>query len=251
MNEVRTTFVPRRPTLAAAQVTSSRGPDFGALIATFLFVGSAIAAGGVYAWRWNLARQIEGQASQLEKARDSFDPKFVEQATILNDRIVAANDILDGHLAPTELLEIFSQFTLRTVAFQSFTAVHQSDKSVAITATGVGRTFESVVLQSDWFGEGPESDGAHLKDVVFSRLGENDRGEATFNFAATIPGSRILFSRSITQIPAAQPAAPGPQRPTAPASTSTPVKSGVGATATGTPATVPGARTAPPGSVTI
>jgi hypothetical protein len=262
MNEVRTTFVPRRPTLAAPQITSSRGPDFVALLATFLFVGSALAAGGVYLWRWNLTRQIEGQAAQLEKAKDSFDPKFVEQATLLNDRIVAANTILDDHLAPTELLEIFSQFTLKSVAFQSFTAIHQADGAVGITATGVGKTFESVVLQSDWFGEGPDGDGARLKDVVFSRLGENDRKEATFNFAATIPGDRILFSRSITQIPASQPnAAGGPQRPTvssttpavgAPASSTAPVAPAApGVPAAAAPGAPAGARTAPPGSVTI
>jgi cell division protein FtsB len=248
MNEVRTTFVPRRPTLATPQVTASRGPDFVALAATFIFVVSALAAGGVYAWRWNLGRQIEGQAAQLEKARDSFDKNFVEQASLLNDRIVAANKILDEHLAPTELLDVFEQFTLRTIAFQSFTAVHQADGAVAITAVGVGKNFESVVLQSDWFGEGPEGDGARLRDVVFSRLGENDRKEATFNFAATIPAERILFSRSITQMPA--PAAPQPIQRTivpSPASSTAPA-----AAPSSTPAVPPpGARTAPPGSITI
>lgn len=241
MNEVRTTFVPRRPTLATPQITASRGPDFVAVAALVLFIASAVAAGGVYAWRWNLNRQIEGQAAQLEKARDAFDPQFVEEASLLNDRIVAANDILDRHLAPTELFEIFEQFTLRSIAFQSLTAVHQADNSVSIVATGVGRNFESVVLQSDWFGEGPEGNGARLRDVVFSRLGENDRGEATFNFSATIPAERILFARSISQVSTAPSSLQ--QRQQAPVATST------AATTTGTTAT--GTRAAPPGTTSI
>jgi hypothetical protein len=252
MNEVRTTFVPRRPSLAAPQVSATRGPDFVSVAATFIFVASVLAAGGVYAWRWSIGQQIEGQAAQLQKARDSFDTNFIDQATILNDRIVAANKILDEHLAPTELLEIFEQFTLRTVAFQSFTAIHQPDDSIAITATGLGKDFEAVVLQSDWFGDGPEGDGAQLKDVVFSRLGENDRGEATFNFSASLPAKRVLFSRSITQLPA--PSQPN-QRGAAATSTTralvgTTTPPAAGATST-LPALPPGTRTPPPGSVTF
>ncbi len=251
MSEVQTTFVPRRPQLATPRVAAPRGPDFIALVAMLLFFASAAAAGGVYAWRWNLNRQIEGQADQLEKVRDSFDPKFVEQASLLNDRIVAANKILDSHLAPTELFDVFEQFTLRTVAFQAFTAVHGANNSVALTATGVGKNFEAVVLQSDWFGDGPDGDGARLKDVVFSRLGENDRGEATFNFAATVPAERILFARSITQVPAPTQA---PAQRGAAASSTQPAASSTAPVRTQVPPTAPaagGARTAPPGSVTI
>ncbi len=246
MSEVQTTFVPRRPQLATPRVAAPRGPDFIVLIATVLFFASAAAAGGVYAWRWNLNREIESQADQLEKVRDSFDPKFIEQASLLNDRIVAANKILDGHLAPTELFDIFEQFTLRTVAFQSFTAVRGANGSVALTATGVGKNFEAVVLQSDWFGDGPDGDGARLKDVVFSRLGETDRREATFNFSATIPAERILFTRSITQVPA--PIQAPAQRGAAASSTSTSLAATSTAPAVSTPG---GVRTPPPGSTTI
>jgi hypothetical protein len=240
MNEVRTTFVPRRPTLATPQIAATRGPDFVAVVALVFFVASALAAGGVYAWRFTLNAQIDGQAEQLRKASDAFDRRFVDQATLLNDRIVAANDILNRHLAPTELFEIFEQFTLRSIAFQSLTAVHLADNSVALSAVGVGKNFESVVLQSDWFGEGPDGDGARLRDVVFSRLGENDRGEATFNFAATIPAERILFARSISQADFA----PQPRQGGAPAATSTPVGTTTRSTATGT-------RAVPPGTTSI
>lgn len=253
MNEVRTTFVPRRPTLASPQVAAPRGPDFVALFATLIFLFSAIAAGGVYAWRWNLSRQIDGQAAQLAAARDSFDARFVEQASLLNDRIVAANKILDSHLAPSELLNIFEQFTIRSISFQTFSAIHQTDGSVDITASGVGRKFESVVLQSDWFGDGPAGDGARLRDVVFSRLGENDRREATFNFSATIPVERILFSRSISQIPAALPSQRSTTGTAPAAATSSPAAAPTAPaarTAPAAPATT-GTKAPPPGSVTI
>jgi hypothetical protein len=255
MNEVRTTFVPRRPTLATPQIAATRGPDFIAVACLVFFVASVVAAGGVYAWRFALNKQIEGQARQLEKARDAFDPKFVEQASLLNDRIVAANDILDSHLAPTELFELFERFTLRSIAFQSLTAVHQADNSVAISAVGVGKSFESVVLQSDWFGDGPDGEGARLRDVVFSRLGENDRGEATFNFSATIPAERILYARSISQVNVAPGAVQRgvPVTPEA-AATTTPAASSsatVTSTAPGVRSSATTTRVAPPGTTSI
>lgn len=194
--DIKTTFVPRRPQLATApsNIAEHRGPDFISLVATIAFVVSLVLCGGVFAWQFALNNQLAGQAQSLAKADKEFDQKFVDEAARLNDRIVAAGDILDRHVAPSSLLDLLERFTLRTVSFQSFSYTQTAGGQIQLSAAGVGESFKSIVLQSDQFG-GP----AQMHDVVFSRLEPNDQNLVTFNFSATVDPKSILYFRTLNQ----------------------------------------------------
>ena len=209
--DIKTTFFPRRPQLAAAPLATvaHRGADLVSLFATIVFVASVVICGGVYAWQFLLKSQIAGQEQSLARAEAEYDARFVDEASRLNDRIVAAEDILDRHVAPSALLDILEQFTLRTVSFQTFTYSQGADGKITLAASGVGESFGSIVLQSDQFG-GP----AQMRDVVFSRLEPNDQSLVTFNFSATVDPKNILYFRTLRQGSAF------PTAPAAPAATS-------------------------------
>lgn len=213
--DIKTTFVPRRPQLAAApSPVAGHGPDFILIFSSFIFIASVLLWGGVYAWQFLLKSQIAEQEKSLAKAEQEFDSKFVDEATRLNDRIVAAEDILDRHVAPSALLDILEQFTLRTVSFQTFTYVQGPDGKISLAASGVGESFKSIVLQSDQFG-GP----AQMRDVVFSRLEPNDQSLVTFNFSATADAKNVLYFKTLRQ-GSASPSAPDLDPPPTTASTS-------------------------------
>jgi hypothetical protein len=192
-----TSFIPKKQvaTPKSSPIKKS-GPNLFSMIGLFIFLGSILALAGVYGWKIQTENAIDNQISELEKARSEFDEQTIKEATRLNERIIAVEDLLENHLAPSNMFKILEDVTLETVRYNSLTYTTGEDGEIKITGSGFAVApntdqsgFESVVLQSDEFGATGD-----FRDVLFSEVQTTQDGTSvTFTLDAALEQELVLF----------------------------------------------------------
>jgi hypothetical protein len=200
----KTSFIPKKPVKVSNAVPvqgssggkkSRKGKTIFSLIAVIIFIGSLAALGGMYFYKFTLAQRIEAQIDSLEKTKDEFDEAFIQDATRLNRRINNATDLLENHLSPSSIFTLLEEYTLQTVSFTGFVFTDTKDGLVQVAGTGEAARFESIVLQSDSFGN-----SGLMRNVLFTNLASNlETGVVSFSFSATLDPKIILYRNSLPE----------------------------------------------------
>lgn len=192
--QLKTSFIPKKPVTSAPGIasftpTKKKGSSIITLIATIIFLATIGGIAAVYFYEFTLEKRIEGQVASLERVKNEFDERFIQEATRLNFRINSANKLLDNHLSPSEIFSLLEENTLQSVSFSRFAFKDTKDGNIQITGGGDAARFESIVLQSDEFGKS----GA-MRNVLFQDLNSNiDTGTVQFSFSATLDPRVILY----------------------------------------------------------
>lgn len=198
--QFKSSFIPKKPITTQVKPGyvpgTKSGVGFFTMITIVIFLATVLFAGGVYVYKLSLKTQIDNQIVQLETAKKEFDKVFIDEATRLNARIVGAQKLLQGHVAPSVIFSLLEEFTLKTVQFTNFTFTDKSDGTIDIMASGIANSFRSVVLQSDKFGE-----SGYLRNVLFSGLQPNIDRNVTFTLTATLDPQFVLFANGLSTAP--------------------------------------------------
>jgi hypothetical protein len=198
-NQIKTSFIPRKTiddvnTFQTGTVVKKQvGRTIFSIIATFIFIGMIAGGGLVYVWQIKIKKDIAGQIASMERARDSFDEKFIQEASRLDTRIEVAKGMLANHVGPSSVYGLFEEYTLQTVAFSQLGFKDNQDGTIGVTGSGEAARYESIVLQSDAFGK-----SGYLRNVIFTNLrpdAENKR--VNFSFEATLDPKLILYRLSL------------------------------------------------------
>lgn len=198
-NQFKTSFIPKKPIetsadLSVGSVSRRRvGRTIFSLVGTLIFIASLGAYGGTFAWEMKLKSDISRQVESLQRAKNEFDENFTQEASRLNTRIEEAQKILDNHVSPSSLYSLLQEYTLQTVAFDRFTFEDNSDGTISVKGTGDAERFESIVLQSDWFGK-----SGYLRNVIFTDTRQNLQTQSiSFSFEATLDPRLVLYRQKL------------------------------------------------------
>lgn len=198
-NQIKTSFIPRKniddiKTFQTGTVVKKQvGRTIFSIIATFIFIGTLAGGGVVYAWQNIIKKDITKQIETMELARDSFDEKFIQEASRLNTRIEVAKGMLANHVGPSAVYKLFEEYTLQTVAFSKLGFKDNQDQTIAVTGSGEAARYESIVLQSDAFGK-----SGYLRNVIFTDLRpDSENNRVNFSFEATLDPKLILYRLSL------------------------------------------------------
>jgi hypothetical protein len=193
-----TSFIPKKQvaTPQSKPLSRKKGPSLFSIIGLFIFLGSIIALAGVYGWKYQTENVIDSQIQQLEAARSEFNEQTIKEATRLNERIIAVEDLLSNHVAPSNIFSILENITLQSVRYNSLSYTTGEDGEIKISGTGSAVApnsqqsgFESVVLQSDEFGK-----TGNFRDVLFSGVQTTQDGTSvSFTLDASIEEELMLF----------------------------------------------------------
>lgn len=191
-----TSFIPKKPQGTAVKHKSSGGVIniffLGALI---IFLGALVVTAGVFLYERFVEQSIEEKSTQLEKARDAFEPALIEEFSKLEIRIQSAQEILDSHLALSFFFELLESTTLKSVQFKDFINITSPDGRISITMRGTARSFSSVALQSDVFGKDP-----FIRSPLFSNLNLDDLGNVIFDFSATLDPALLSYKQAVDPV---------------------------------------------------
>ncbi len=191
-----TSFIPRKAVAVPnTPYVKTGGPSLLSLIGFFVFIGAALSAGGVYVWKIQTERTIAAQIETLKKARAEFDENTIKAATRLNDRINAAEQLLDNHIAASQIFDILEKIILSSVRLRNLTYTTDIDGTINIKANGTAKGFESVVLQSDQMGL-----TGLFKDVLFSEVQSAGLNLVTFSMTANVDPKSVLYRKKVSTL---------------------------------------------------
>jgi hypothetical protein len=193
-NNFKTSFIPTKPVQAVAKggnLRGKKGVDLISAITLIVFFVTLIIAGGVYAYNFTLEKKIESQNEALSDAQRLFDPEFINAATLLNGRIESVKTLLSNHKSPSQIFDLLEETTLPSVQFTSFDYKTAEDGSIEIGANGIAADFDSIVVQSDKYG-----DTGYLRDILFSNLQNSSEG-SSFNLTGTVDSDFVLYRNSL------------------------------------------------------
>jgi hypothetical protein len=192
--QLQTSFMPKKPPVTAPTAPRAGRRMFNvlALVSISVFSVAAVLSVLVFLYQAHLVRVISDMDTELIKARKSFEPEFIEEASRLNTRIEAARELINNHRALSPLFGVLEKKTLESVRFRDFSFDSSSGREATLVMTGQAKSFNAVALQSDVFG----SERA-FKDPVFSNFALNEQGDIVFNFKTSLDPALLRYSETV------------------------------------------------------
>lgn len=192
-----TSFIPKKPIESVGKggrIKRSSNNLF-MIIAMFVFVVALVATAGVFLYEIKLKGDIEDQKINLAQAAKELDREFIDEAVRLNERIKGVEELLDNHLSPSQIFAILEEKTVQTVRFKDLNFNFNGDGDLVLDGKGVAASFESIIQQSDEYG-----DKGYLRDVLFSSLQNEEGGLVSFSFNSTVNPELILYLNALPEI---------------------------------------------------
>src|SRR5690606_3250741 len=120
--QFKTSFIPKQ-SLAKSATPKRRGAGMpkgaGLIVSLVIFLAAAGSAGSLYLYKQYLLDSIDRKSEELRRARNAFQPSLIRDLARLDSRLIAAQDIMERHIAPSVIFELLEQTTLRSVQYSS------------------------------------------------------------------------------------------------------------------------------------
>jgi hypothetical protein len=189
--KLRTSFIPKKNLILKNDSGGGRVSIniFLSLASIIFFLMVAIAA-GAYLYKVVIQKKIVAEGVQLEKVKKAFDPNLIADIKRLDHRITTSKTVLENHIVVMPVFDLLEALTLKTVRFTSFDYQSTKGGSPTIRLNGEAKSYASVALLSDSFGE-----DERIKNPVFSGLALNDAGGVKFTFQASLDPAMISFKK--------------------------------------------------------
>ena len=199
----QTSFIPKKPLISPnvmMQRTPRRSVSLFMTLSVIIFILSLGAVAGAYFWNQYLTSAQDSYKQQLAEREKQFNTDLITQLKQVNVQIDMAKQLLNNHLALSQVFDIISHFTTVSSRFLSLdlsAPASQSD-GVKISMKGYGRNFSSVAFQSDVLGQ-LEQYGLRniVKNPILSDPSLDTGGTVSFGFTATLNPASLSYRQSV------------------------------------------------------
>lgn len=166
------------------------------LVISLVILGIAVVASvAAFGYERYLTSVKERKAAELLVAQEEVNEDKVEEFVRLRDRGLAAQNLLNEHVAISRFLDTLENITLQTVRFDSLKLSVGDDRTTDIEMSGSARTFNALAVQSAAFaGE------KRIKRAIFSDISVNDGGSVSFLMTAELDPRLVLMESTPTPL---------------------------------------------------
>lgn len=195
-NNFQTSFIPKKP-LAEDQAPRQRHTSLFTFLGVVVFFVAILLAGGMYFYKTTLAKQIVSMNTDLELARNAFEPSLITELQILDRRINSANELLKNHIVVSPIFAALQESTLKSVQFTKFSYIFPQDQNgaVKVQMSGKARDYSSIALQSDELAK-----NRNIKDPIFANLALDERtGIVSFELAFTVDSDLVRYTSHLSE----------------------------------------------------
>ena len=219
----QTSFIPKKPTSSTIGATSPaprrHTSSIFMTISTILFILSLAGAGGVYAYQQYLISAQQTYKDDLATREKQFNVDLIEQLKSENVKIDLAHQILNNHLALSQIFDIIGRMTIESVRFMSLDLSVPSslNDGIKITLQGYGTSYSAVAFQSDVLGQ-LDQYGLRkiIKNPILSNPALGNAGSVSFGFSAVVDPASLSYEKAVTPAPASGAPASGSSGSSAP-----------------------------------
>jgi len=187
----QTSFIPKKP-MVAERATPTRSIGILTVIAIFILFAVLLSTGGLYFYKGVLTKNIADMTSQLDIAKNRFEPAKITELQVLDKRLRASSEILSSHIAVTPLFQALGLITMKTVRYSQFNYSFGDDGKIDIKMSGLAVGYRSVALQSDLFAQ-----NKNFINPVFSNLALDNSGNVLFDLEFSVDPSFINYKQMI------------------------------------------------------
>lgn len=188
---IPTSFVPHTSAAAERRYKVDFIGVFG-FISYAIFVVSLVLAVGVFLYGQVLSGQLDTRNQELKAERDKIDEKIAQNFVRLDDRLTEGKVLLDNHIALSNLFKKLNVILPLNVRFSSLQITDNTGSQVALTGSGVAKTFNALAYASAKFAE-----DVSIKNAIFSRITVNKDNSVSFALSATVDRELVLFSGEV------------------------------------------------------
>jgi hypothetical protein len=187
----QTSFIPKKP-IVEERVVSTRPINIFSVVGVLLLFAMIVSTGALYFYKLSLIKNISQMASDLELAKNRFEPARITQLNVLDKKLRASNQILSKHIAVSPIFEALEAVTLPTVRYTKFSyaLAVPPETAVNIKMTGVAVGYKSIALQSDIF-----TKNKSIIDPVFSNLVLDNHGNVVFDLNFSIDPNMVNYKQ--------------------------------------------------------
>lgn len=206
----QTSFIPKKPANSTIGGVSAPKHHHGAsvfmTISTVIFILSLVGAGGAYVYNQYLISAQGSYEKDLASREQQFNTNLIEQLKSESTKIDLAKQILQNHMALSQIFPIVSTLTTEDVRFLSMDVSSPTHTSGGVTVSleGYGTSFSAVAFQSDVLNQ---LDQYGLRNVVKNPILSNPalgtNGSVSFGFTATVDPSNLSYEKSVAPAAAA------------------------------------------------
>jgi len=162
------------------------------LIAAIIFVISILAAAGMFLYERISSANVEEQKVQLERAKDAFEPRLIEELARLDKRINVAEGLMAEHITVSPFFTLLSTLTLKSIGFETFAFSRDELGNLTVRMDGVSADYSSIALQSDLLGN-----NENIIDPIFSNFVLDSEGRVSFALELSVNGNFLLYENSV------------------------------------------------------
>lgn len=172
--EFQTSFIPKRPVAAITTQQTVRAPGVFNLLGFVVLISSLLAAGGVYLFHQKTIRDVAQAKESLVRAKNAFEPAFIEELKELDKRIESAQLILSNHYVVTPVFRALEEITLPNIRYTNFdySIEEQERKTIRVEMLGEAASYETITLQADLFDGHPFIINPIFSDFTLDQTGK-------------------------------------------------------------------------------
>lgn len=189
----QTSFIPKAPvtTGSGTNITPIHRTNIFTVLSTMVFIFGLLAAGGVFAYEKYLQTQVDTAATQLNDAKDAFQPEKIQELVDVSSRIASAKQLLGKHVVVSQLFRLLQSLTVSKVRFSNLTYT-TNQGVVGVAMSGEAQSYNALAQQSDLFAQ-----NSFLQNPQFSDFKLSDNGNIQFKVSATIDPTLVSYQKAI------------------------------------------------------
>lgn len=192
----QTSFIPKKP-MIEQRATAVRSVNVFNIISIFILFAVLLSTGGLYFYKGVLAKDIAKMESDLNLAKNRFEPSKITELQLLDRRLRASAEILSNHIAVTPIFQALSAITMKTVRYTKFSYSMGDEKSakdakVNVKMSGIAIGYRSVALQSDLFAK-----NKNIINPIFSNLTLDSSGNVQFDLEFSVDPAFVNYRETL------------------------------------------------------
>jgi|GEM_PF-1458851 len=169
------------------------GPTY--FLTLTLFVLAILVSGFLFAWTQVVDRRVEDKIATLEAKNAAYDDTIVQDLLRVDSRLSEATNLLNAHVAFTELLDVLEELTVRTISYDGLSfALDEQTGALELEVTGIAPTFRDAAVQADTF-----RSEQFLQNPTVTRLSRNNDDLAGFAITASIDPRLITYTTALQE----------------------------------------------------
>ncbi|MFM2374171.1 MAG: hypothetical protein RLZZ234_166 [Candidatus Parcubacteria bacterium] len=186
----QSSFIPRQSPNMVVEAPRARRGRLNLLSAVSLvcFFGALLLSVGVFLLKQGHVQSLENKKTELSEKRSFFRQEDIDSVRALDERIEAAETLMDGHISPSVLLTLLERTTQEEIQYRGFQFSRRPSGNVSVAMQGIAPRFNTVARQAQRY-----ADEDLFSHVIFSGLDKPSPNFVMFQVDLDISKNAIAY----------------------------------------------------------